>query len=604
MADEMTVIDASGLTSIDYAQYLTEYFSTIGTAAGQTTYYGGPNSGPSLGYISGTQLGVRYSSTTNDRQVLMAGTDIQYDGIDGIHHGTYSGDVDSVTFGSYDAGTAYTQTETSRGELTGVITGLLISNLDISTDIGTPTGAGNATKTLMDTLKNAGITTDGVQANIQKLYEIFAARAQHFIGSDGNDTYVGTAFGDLIDGGLGNDAMTGGLGDDTYVVDSRTDTTTEAVDGGNDTIQTAISHFLIRENIENLLQLGTEDLFSYGNDLGNTITGNSGNSTLIGQGGADTLIGGLGNDTYYLDAEDTIVELDGEGTADEVVTDLDNYALADFLENLMLSGSGDDEIPDSDLNGSGNALNNTLLGNNGINHLLGLAGTDTLYGGEGNDVLDGGADADAMSGGEGDDAYLVDAEGDTVTEFDVEGKDTVSASVNFALSDFVEKLKLTGSANLDATGNGEDNLMAGNGGANRIWGLDGADIIKAGQGADRIYGGLGTDSLTGGGGADTFFFKAGETSASKAAADTISDFKAWQGDLIDLHGIDANGNKKGNQDFDFIREEAFSGQAGELRLEKTATDTYLMGDTNSDGKADFTIHFDGAFNLKEDFFVL
>jgi hypothetical protein len=57
MAEEMTVIDASALASIDYAEYLSDYFSTIGTAAGQTTYYGGEYSANVAGYFSGSQFG-------------------------------------------------------------------------------------------------------------------------------------------------------------------------------------------------------------------------------------------------------------------------------------------------------------------------------------------------------------------------------------------------------------------------------------------------------------------------------------------------------------------------------------------------------------------
>ncbi|MFN7500544.1 MAG: esterase-like activity of phytase family protein, partial [Dolichospermum sp.] len=64
--------------------------------------------------------------------------------------------------------------------------------------------------------------------------------------------------------------------------------------------------------------------------------------------------------------------------------------LAATKTNLTLTGTGN-------VNGTGNAVNNTVTGNSGNNLLDGAAGNDTLIGGLGNDNLDGGA---------GDDTYL------------------------------------------------------------------------------------------------------------------------------------------------------------------------------------------------------
>jgi Ca2+-binding RTX toxin-like protein len=622
MADEMITIDASALDSIDYAQYLKDYFSTVGTVAGQTNYYGGEYSANVAGYFSGSQFGVRYSATTNDKQVVMQGSNIEYDGVDGVHHGAYSGDVDSITFGSYDENTTFTQGDNNgpRSELSGVIAGLVVSNLDISTPFGTAAGPDNAVKTLMDELKNAGVETDGVKVNIDALYALFSSRAQHFIGSSGDDSYVGTAFGDLIEGGAGFDTLAGGLGDDTYVVTDRNNNVLEYADGGTDTIETGITHYQIRENIENLIQTGTvADQWNYGNALGNTMTTTDLGGSLLGMEGDDTLIGGLGNDylsgdqgvdvmtggkgndTYSVDDfADTVNENAGEGR-DTVETTLNHCQIGDAIENLTQTG-------DADMFGYGNDKNNVMIGNDGASTLLGFGG---------NDMLNGGAGADTLYGYAGNDTYIVDnlkdqaIERDPETNVDDGGKDTVRSYVNYTIGDFIENLALLNSidpekktANLKGTGNALDNRITGNEADNKLFGLGGEDIIRGGAGNDKIRGGLGTDTLAGNAGADTFYFNTGDTAASRAHADTIRDFHLKQGDLINLHAMDANEDKNGNQNFKFIDNDAFSHHAGELRFEKTGHGTTIMGDTDGDGKADFTIHLDASVKVTEDFFAL
>lgn len=111
--------------------------------------------------------------------------------------------------------------------------------------------------------------------------------------------------------------------------------------------------------------------------------------------------------------------------------------------------------------------------------------------------------------------------------------------------------------------------------------------------------------LRGGGGADTFLFEALADSGKKAGKrDLIEDFKSGQGDVIDLHLIDANSKKAGDQAFSFIRGQDFHEKAGELRFEKKNGDTLLYGDVNGDGKADFSIEFAQALNLKAADFIL
>ena len=64
------------------------------------------------------------------------------------------------------------------------------------------------------------------------------------------------------------------------------------------------------------------------------------------------------------------------------------------------------------------------------------------------------------------------------------GIDTVRASASYQISMPIENLELTGTANIDATGNGYANRLRGNSGANRLDGFWGADDMAGGAGND------------------------------------------------------------------------------------------------------------------------
>jgi serralysin len=114
--------------------------------------------------------------------------------------------------------------------------------------------------------------------------------------------------------------------------------------------------------------------------------------------------------------------------------------------------------------------------------------------------------------------------------------------------------------------------------------MGGNDTLVGGYGNDVLHGGAGTDRLTGGSGYDTFVFRDGD-SGTGTARDTITDFTRGQ-DRIDLSGMDANLNTAGVDDaFNFIGSQAFTGVAGQLRVQAGL----VQGDTNGDGVADFEI---------------
>ena len=384
--------------------------------------------------------------------------------------------------------------------------------------------------------------------------------------------------------------------------------------GGTDTVLSSVSHALGAE-VENLTLTGSEALDAVGNSLNNVLTGNGasnilmgwgGNDTLDGGAGADTMWGAGGNDTYHVDnAGDSIGEAVGQGhdTAYSSVS----YTLSDNVEELRLTGSGA-------INAYGNGGDNLLVGNSGANVLGGGAGNDTLWGSEGddrlfgeagNDTLDGGTGADRLNGGAGDDNYYVDNAGDEIIEFSSGGRDTVYTAMGHTLGANVEDLRLTGSAAVDGYGNALNNLLVGNGAANTLVGGSGNDTLWGGGGNDRLIGSSGRDTMAGGTGADRFAFDDGHFGGTTAAtADLIQDFSQGQGDRIELAAVDANSALGGDQAFAFIGMSAFTGTAGQLRYEQIGGSTFVYGDVNGDGVADFAIMMTGNLTLTGADFIL
>lgn len=244
------------------------------------------------------------------------------------------------------------------------------------------------------------------------------------LGNSAINTLTGGAGNDTLNGAAGADKLFGGLGDDTYIVDNTGDTITEVVSEGMDSVQSSVTYTLAT-NVENLTLTGTTAINGTGNASNNILMGNSaintlaggaGNDLLNGGAGADKMSGGTGDDIYVVDnASDVVTELSSAGI-DSVQSSV-THTLASNVEALALTGV-------AAINGTGNTLNNLLIGNAGNNTLNGAAGNDILQGGAGTDTLsdtsgngliDGGVGNDTLTGGTGKELFMGGTGNDIIT---------------------------------------------------------------------------------------------------------------------------------------------------------------------------------------------
>jgi Ca2+-binding RTX toxin-like protein len=192
-------------------------------------------------------------------------------------------------------------------------------------------------------------------------------------------------------------------------------------------------------------------------------------------------------------------DINGDGFGDVIVGA--PYDLGSRGEAFVVYGSAAFD-PDPPSIHTGTSGNDTILGTIWTDIADGGGGDDTILGGIGADSLTGGTGIDTFYGGAGNDTFFLDNAAELVFEAADQGTDTVSTSANHYLFANVERLVLTGGANLFGVGNGLANTITGNTGANLLLGGAGDDRVNGGAGDDLLFGESGNDALNGDAGID------------------------------------------------------------------------------------------------------
>ncbi|MGF6314585.1 retention module-containing protein [Pseudomonas frederiksbergensis] len=159
-----------------------------------------------------------------------------------------------------------------------------------------------------------------------------------------------------------------------------------------------------------------------------------------------------------------------------------------------------------------------------------MPGADTVSGGDGNDLLFG--DLVSFNGVAGEGYQAMQAFVAQQTGVDV--SKVTTSNVHQYITEHYTEFDVSGAHDGNDTllGGAGNDILFGQGGNDLLDGGKGNDILLGGSGNDSLIGGQGNDMLIGGSGADTFIWKAGDT-----GSDVIKDFKASEGDRIDLRDL-------------------------------------------------------------------
>jgi serralysin len=356
-----------------------------------------------------------------------------------------------------------------------------------------------------------------------------ATTAINLTGSNFNNTIVGNAGTNVLNGrlgddfiytGAGGDTMNGGGGYDTFVfhktmvadwqsgiLDTDIGTASwvdwDAIWGsaGADRIRTNSWGFQVE-----LRGGGGDDVLATGvaGVVSDTLRGEAGNDEMNGGAGSDYMEGGIGNDTYFVDnAGDVIVELANQGY-DTINTTLASCNLGVAFERVNSNGAGN-------FVGTGNALNNRFQSLGGDDRFVDvLGGADIFSGGAGTDTVDFRSSATAAVLN-----FITNSHGGAALG------DSFSSIEKFLGSLTADdRMSAGGTGRVIYAGYGGDDRLNGGVKNDQLLGGDGDDILKGNADRDSLDGGRGNDTMTGGSEGDVFVFI-----DAAFGQDTITDYQ-------------------------------------------------------------------------------
>ncbi|MGE4439915.1 MAG: cadherin-like domain-containing protein [Desulfomicrobium sp.] len=372
-------------------------------------------------------------------------------------------------------------------------------------------------------------------------------------GLGGDDTMRGGAGADNIDGGAGVDMADYSQSGAAVNIDLRLPGAQSGGDAEGDILKGIENVIGSNHNDTIIGSNGTNYLYgldgndnvqaAYGDD---TLDGGAGNDTLWGATGANLVLGGAGDDTLYGQGNnDTLVGGAGADLLDGgTEIDTADYSASEAAVNIDLrlpgaqsGGDAEGDILKGIENIIGSSHNDTIIGHNGTNYLYGLDGNDnvqaaygddTLDGGAGNDTLWGATGANLVLGGAGDDTLYGQGNNDTLvggagadlldggTEIDTADYSASEAAVNIDLrlpgaqsGGDAEGDILKGIENI--IGSSHNDTIIGHNGTNYLYGGYGNDSLDGGGGVDILSGGAGADTINGGRGYDTASYESSES---------------------------------------------------------------------------------------------
>ena len=443
-------------------------------------------------------------------------------------------------------------------------------------------------------------------------------QANRLFGGGDDDDLEGAGGADTLNGGDGDDDLIGGAGSDRLI-------------GGDgvDSADYSNSEQGVRVNIRTGKGARGDaegDTFSsvelvIGSRFGDVLTGASKSSGglfsekgLVGGDGDDTLIGGKAGE-YMIGVASLDINL--ESFDGDVISYANSSAGVRVELGAAVGGKPSEGDADYGLvtGGRGGDAEGDVIG--GFAHFIGSKFGDVLTGYAGlfataagdpfevDSRIDGGGGNDTLQGGFGSDTLIGGAGADTATWADaLRLADAVVGPTDKFLTIDLEKGRTSGL--LESKGDKLSSIenVVGSAAADVIIGSKGDNRLNGGAGSDTLTGGLGHDVLIGGKNADRFDFGSVKDSSSGKNRDVILDFSHKDRDRIDLRDIDANSDKAKDQAFDLIGTKKFTGDEGDLRIEKSGKHLFVLGDVDGDKSADFSIDLGGIGGLVGKDFLL